>query len=192
MKLTLLMFIKCLQYLVIYDIITYINNSSEVKVMKKEKFHIIIVFYIILAVFITTCLLSYNEYNYTEFGNIVLVTVDDETDNYSNKDLIIIPKNNKVMDNDKVFYYEEVNGKYKVRFGLVNGMGDSYVTINDKNVDKDMVIANNKKIKQLAGLGSILNFFESKWGYLCIIILPIFIAFIYEIYAIINVLKKEK
>lgn len=160
--------------------------------MKKEWFRVIIVFYIILAIFITTCLLFYNEYNYTEFGNVVLVTADDETGNYNKNDLLIITKNNHVADQDKVFYYEEVNGEYKVRFGLVNGMGESYITVNDKNVDKDMIIGNDKKIRQLIGLGSALNFFESKWGYLCIIIFPVFIAFIYEIYAIISVLKKEK
>ena len=38
-------------------------------------------------------------------------------------------------------------------------------------------------------LGSILSLLESRWGYLCVIILPILIAFLYEIYSIVRELK---
>ena len=53
--------------------------------MKKKLWHVFIIVYVLLSVFITLCLLMYNEYNVTEFGNKVLVMVENDSTKEFNK-----------------------------------------------------------------------------------------------------------
>ena len=46
--------------------------------MKKIIGNIIFIIYAIIAVFVTICLLSYNEFKVTEFGETSLVLIDNE------------------------------------------------------------------------------------------------------------------
>ena len=65
----------------------------------KEKLNfarnILIILYILLIIFITICLLSYNDYKVTEFGNTTILPVIDENlePEYSVGDLLILKKN---------------------------------------------------------------------------------------------------
>ena len=69
--------------------------------MKKNLWHVCIILYVLLSVFITLCLLMYNEYNVTEFGNKILVMVENDTTGKFNKgDLIIVTKNDDYEKED--------------------------------------------------------------------------------------------
>lgn len=158
--------------------------------MKKKLWHVFIIVYVLLSVFITLCLLMYNEYNVTEFGNKVLVMVEnDSTKEFNKGDLIIATKNKKYDKDDYVFYYVSREKNYFINYGKIESKSDDSVTIKNDVVDKKYVIGNTKNVTVIPLLGSILALLESQWGYLCIIILPILIAFLFEIYSIIKELK---
>lgn len=158
--------------------------------MKKNLWHVCIILYVLLSVFITLCLLMYNEYNVTEFGNKILVMVENDTTGKFNKgDLIIVTKNDDYEKEDNVLYYISKEKTYFINYGMIESENNDSVIIENDVIDKKEVIGTIKNATVIPIAGSILSLLESKWGYLCIIILPILIAFLYEVYSIIKELK---
>lgn len=161
--------------------------------MKKKLWHVCIILYVLLSVFITACLLMYNEYNVTEFGNKILVMVEnDTTGEFQKGDLIIATKNKDYQKDDYVFYYISREKNYFINYGLIESEKNDAVVINSDVIDKKEVIGTTKNAIVIPTVGSILSLLESKWGYLCVIILPILIAFLYEVYSIARELKGKK
>ena len=72
---------------------------------------------------------------------------------------------------------------------MIESENNDSVIIENDVIDKKEVIGTIKNATVIPIAGSILSLLESKWGYLCIIILPILIAFLYEVYSIIKELK---
>ena len=72
-------------------------------------FDIIIGIWLIVSIFVTVCLLSYNEFKVTTFGNHSLLIIDsDEMEPlFKEGDLLIVKRNSdsKINVGDKVFYY---------------------------------------------------------------------------------------
>ena len=158
--------------------------------MKKNLWHVCIILYVLLSVFITLCLLMYNEYNVTEFGNKILVMVENDTTGKFNKgDLIIVTKNDDYEKEDNVLYYISKEKTYFINYGMIESENNDSVIIENDVIDKKEVIGTIKNATVIPIAGSILSLLESKWVYLCIIILPILIAFLYEVYSIIKELK---
>ena len=161
--------------------------------MKKKLWHVCIILYVLLSVFITACLLMYNEYNVTEFGNKILVMVEnDTTGEFQKGDLIIATKNKDYKKDDYVFYYISREKNYFINYGLIESEKNDAVVINSDVIGKKEVIGTTKNAIVIPTVGSILSLLESKWGYLCVIILPILIAFLYEVYSIARELKGKK
>lgn len=161
--------------------------------MGKKIWHVCIILYVLLAVLVTLCLLTYNEYNVTEFGNKLLVMVEnDTTGKFNNGDLIIVNKTNKVKEKDNVFYYVLREKNYYINYGTVEVKKKDSVTIHNEVIDNDLIIGSDSKATVIPLLGGILSLLESKWGYLCIVILPILIAFLIEVYSIVKELKGVK
>lgn len=174
-----------IDFLVDYDEVIEVDSF-----MKKKLWHVVIILYVLVAVFITLCLLMYNEYNVTEFGNKVLVMVENDSTNEFNKgDLIIVTKNEDYDKDDSVFYYVSRDKNYFINYGMIEDENSDSVVIQNDVIDKDYVIGVSKNVTVIPLVGSILSLLESKWGYLCVIILPILIAFLYEVYSIIRELK---
>lgn len=75
--------------------------------MKKIIGNIIFIIYAIIAVFVTICLLSYNEFKVTEFGETSLVLIDNEElqPNYNKGDLVIVNRDTRIRENDSIFFY---------------------------------------------------------------------------------------
>lgn len=161
--------------------------------MKKKLWHVCIILYVLLSVFITACLLMYNEYNVTEFGNKILVMVEnDTTGEFQRGDLIITTKNKDYQKDDYVFYYISREKNYFINYGMIESEKNDAVVINSDIVDKKEVIGTTKNAIVIPVVGRVLSLLESKWGYLCVIILPILIAFLYEVYSIVRELKGKK
>lgn len=161
--------------------------------MKKKLWHVCIILYVLLSVFITACLLMYNEYNVTEFGNKILVMVEnDTTGEFQRGDLIITTKNKDYQKDDYVFYYISREKNYFINYGMIESEKSDAVVINSDIVDKKEVIGTTRNAIVIPIVGRVLSLLESKWGYLCVIILPILIAFLYEVYSIVRELKGKK
>lgn len=160
--------------------------------MKKKIGHFCIIIYVMISVFITLCLLMYNEYNVTEFGNNVLVIVkNDNSGGYNKGDLIVVEKRKDYDVDDKIFYYVLKEKSYFINYGAVENEKSDSVIVQNEVIDKKMVIGTDEECLVISKLGNILAFLESKIGYLIFVILPIFLFFLWEIYSIIMELRKS-
>lgn len=168
--------------------------------MRKIIFDIVVVVYIIITIFVTACLLSYNDYGVSAFGDTSFIIADRDFADFKKNDLIVVSKSSldNVKKGDQVLYYKR-NGKSAVvevsKLKEVNKVteNESTYSLEDENrLSSDYVIGTLSSSKSFSIFGNILSVLESKWGYLLIIIFPIFLAFFYEIYAIMKELKSRK
>lgn len=165
--------------------------------MKKVVRNIIICLYFIVTILITYCLLSYNKYNVCEFKNETLLVFEDQEYNYKKSDLLVIKKSKRYKKGDIIFYYDTYENPSEIRIGKITNVGlvnekTSAYTMEDERVyNDDNIIGTVKNTRSYFLLGSIYTLLVSKWGYLVIIIFPILVAFIYEIYQIIREVKKR-
>ena len=90
-----------------------------------------------------------------------------------------------------MFYYHESNDGNNVEYGKITAINNNSYTIDNEEIEKSMVISSNNNIKEVAVLGTILSVLTSRTGYLCLIILPILLAFVYQIVLIIKELNKD-
>ena len=168
--------------------------------MKKMVFDIGFVIYIIITIFVTVCLLAYNDYKVSEFGDVSLVVLKEEVGNYNKKDLLIITKSNieDLKKGTQVFYYDSKDSKVSINIGTIKEIekvSDNEYTLNFKDgsyVSNDYLIGAEENAINLGFLGNILGILESKVGYLLIIVLPMFLTFLYELYAIIKEIRTKK
>lgn len=162
---------------------------------------IVIVVYMVVAVFLTVCLLNYNKYNITELGknSLIIVKDDDLEPSYKKNDLVVVYKNNNedIKVGDKIFFYNAYQNQVSVNLGDVTGVRRvnekeyTYTMEGNLQVSSEYVIGASKTSKTYNGYGKVLATLESKWGFLFIIILPILVLFIYQIYAVILEVKRN-
>lgn len=156
---------------------------------------------IIYVIFITSCILCRNKFGYTQFGDMTFVTVSESNEKFfmNNKagDLLIIKNQQMNLDvNDLIYYYVTVDEKYIVRTGVVDSKTqDDYAALYILRDDEGSSIASNrvigKYVKTYPGKGAILDVLESRVGFLFLVLLPILIVFIYQIYQLVIVAKYE-
>ncbi len=132
---------------------------------------------IIYVVVVTTFMFFSNEYGYTEIGSFVF-------DNTSNKDLLLIKKDNNINKNDNIYYYEIDDNKYSIKSNkvikVVKDYKNSLYKLKNDTISSSKVIG--KKVYKIKLLGNILRVLESKVGFLFLVLLPILIVFIYQVY----------
>ena len=75
--------------------------------MKKKFLSFIFIIYVIIAIFVTICLLSYNKFKITEFGDKSLLIISDDqmAPNFKKGDLVIADKKSKVITGRRAFFY---------------------------------------------------------------------------------------
>jgi len=157
--------------------------------------NLLMIVFFAFAICMTILLLNYNDYGLTQFGSTTMVIINDEiaSENYKKGDLVLV-KSVKIDDfeeGDEVFVYR-ISGKGEVSVELGN-IGDIYLeedSISFENGDTfsmEFVIGSTDKVYE--DIGMILSIIESKWGFLFIILVPCFLLFIYEIYALIVEIK---
>ena len=158
--------------------------------------------WIIVSIFVTVCLLSYNEFNIPVFGKTTLLVVDnDELEpEFNEGDLLIIKResNKKINAGDRVFFYNgNKSNEYLINIGEVT---DKYTVtskettynINNTKVSGSYVIGRVNATKISPNVGRILGIFLSKWGYMFLVIFPTIFAIIYEILMIVDASKALK
>ena len=69
--------------------------------------------YVVVAVFVTICLLEYNNYNVTEFGDysLVIIPSGEVGAGFKKGDLVIVNKKAEVNVGQKVFFYNTYDSK---------------------------------------------------------------------------------
>ncbi len=154
--------------------------------------------YLVVAVFAIVCLLKKNNYGLPQFGNTTFVVIDSEAMGgyYDKGDLVILkkPNNDDVKINDAVFFYETAFKQNTINVANVT----SKEKINDEETTyhvKGTSFSSSYLVGKVDGsvkypvIGTILNIFTSKWGFLFLVILPFFILFMIEIVAIYDEVK---
>lgn len=168
--------------------------------MKKTLTNIIFGVYVVIAVFVTICLLSYNEFKVTELGNYSLVVVTDNEmiPNFNKGDLLIIDKSVPVFTGDNAFFYDTYNRQIEVRLGKVQDLEkvteteSTYTFEGEHKVSSEYVLGGENGTSLIPGVGTVLNILESKWGFLFIIVLPALLMFFHQIMVVIGDIKESK
>jgi len=156
--------------------------------------------WVVIAIFVTVCLLSYNEFNVAKIGDNTLLIIDnDELEpDFMEGDLAIVKRNSdrKIEIGDKVFYYNgNKANEFLINIGEVSDK--EFVTntetsfrINDQVISGQYVIGELDDTKVVNNMGTVLSVFTSRWGFMFLIILPTLFALVYEIVYIVGEVKK--
>lgn len=160
--------------------------------MKKIIVRVIICIYIVVAVFTTASLFTYNKQNLSEFNNKVFVKLEDDVQNYKKGSLLVVDKKNNYQANDNVFYCKLKKKKCIINYGTVDTMMGGTPTINNEIISEKLIIGKDENVRVIPFIGSIMNVLESRWGYLCVVVVPILIGFLYELISIIKEMKNKK
>ena len=165
------------------------------KTFKRVLFTIVGVLYFAFALGMTILLLSRNDYNITQFGSKSLVIVSDDVSNdeFQKGDLVIVEKQriSNLEVGETLFTYKlDANNEAHIEIGKIGEVYPEENQISFENGDSysDEFIAGTPK-DVIKGVGSFLNIVLSQWGFLFIVLLPCFLIFIYEIYALIIEIK---
>ena len=162
--------------------------------MKKTIQNILFTVYLVLAVFITVTLLSYNDFGITEFGSFTLLTITDnaiEPDFYEG-DLVIVNKNDEVLTGRKAFFYDTYNQKIEVKLGTIEGAERvtstevTYTLEGERKISSEYVLGPANTAEVIPTLGKVLGVLQSKWGFLFIIVFPALILVINQIGIVFN------
>lgn len=172
--------------------------KKVLSVIKKIFIGIIVVVFFSFAIGITILLLNYNDYGLTQFDDETLVIIKDEisSEDFKKGDLVIV-KEKKLEDiniGDEVFAYKvNSKGEVSIELGVVGETSIEDEALSFENGDTyaiDFIIGSSDKVYE--DIGTYLGLLESRWGFLFIILVPSFLIFIYEIYALVVEIKYGK
>ena len=147
--------------------------------MKKLILNILVIIYIVIAIFLTILLLSYNEFKVTEIGgkSLIIIKDNDLSPEYNNGELVIINSEDSVKVGQKVFYYDSNDSKIKIKEGTVEEIEQltskdtAYTLDGEKKIAGKYVIGATENAQVIQKAGTILSVLESKWGFLLVIVL---------------------
>lgn len=183
------------------NIICYIENGffdlHRREEMKKIITNAIFTIYLIIAIFVTICLLSYNDYKVSVFGNTSFIIVsDNKLEPFSKGDLLIVENDEDIEKGDQILYYNTYNEKVKVKIGMVTdvqkGVSETKYSIDGTNYSSKFVIGRVSDTKYMKNVGTVLGIFESKWGFLFLIVLPALLAFVNQLIVVVSGIKEVK
>lgn len=168
--------------------------------MKKIIGNLIFIIYAIIAVFVTICLLSFNEYKVSEFGDTSLVIIDNEElePTFNKGDLVIVDKSKRIREGDTIFFYNSSSDVVEVTLATVQNIekvNDSeytYAIDGDRSISSEYVLGNAGDVTKISTVGTVLGVLESKWGFLILIVFPSLLAFIYEITVVFTEIREGK
>ena len=158
---------------------------------------VIIIIYVIC---ITAFLLCKNNYGFTQIGDVTFITIDEEAINYlpeaKENDLLLVRADSSDIEvGDKIYYYDTENSMYVVKSAHVKTIqtSDSGMGVYTLDDSEESTIATTRAIGKYSTtyktIGGILDILQSRLGFLLLVILPILLIFMYQIYALIVVIK---
>ncbi len=162
----------------------------------------VVEFIIIVYVIVLTCfLLCRNKYGYTQFGDYTFTNIDlfaeKNIDNTKKGDLLVVKNSNDINEGDLIYYYAVYNDDYIIKSSPVMSIkNDDYSYLYTVDDSGPTSIVGTRVLGKYSHtyhkLGSILNFLESRIGFLFCVLLPILIVFIYHVYEFIMIVRYEK
>lgn len=182
-----------------YDILYLVSNMKK---LGKILLSVFIVLYAVVAIFLTACLLNYNDYKITVFGDKSLIIVNDDAlkDKYKKGSLLVVDKNGseEIKSGDEIIFYNTYNNQVSIALGEVistekiTETETTYTVTGNYDISSEYLVGSADNTKVYPVIGSILGILESRVGFLIFIIFPITLAFLYEIYILITEIKEVK
>ncbi len=168
------------------------------EIIKKTVIGILGVAFFSFAIAMTVLLLNYNNYGVTQFDNTSLILIKGElsSDNFKKGDLVLVDSRtvNDISVGDEIFVYKVASdGSVSIDLGKVGEVhvADEAITFeNGSTYSTKFVIGEASKVYN--NIGTYLSIIESKWGFLFIVLVPSFLIFIYEFYALVVEIKYGK
>lgn len=164
---------------------------------------IIISVWLLFAIVATVCLISFNDYSVSEIGNHSIFIVDSDRlePTFKEYDLVIAKKvsQNKYKPGDYAFFYlENPADQVFINYGQITKVetadhAEASYYFGEKDIvahSKMIGLANEARVYHHWGL--VLSIFESRWGFMFLVIFPTIFAIVYEIYSIIEEARSEK
>ena len=105
--------------------------------------------------------------------------------------MLVIKNRNDYQAGSSIFYCTLKEEKCIVSYGRVETMMGG-VIVNKETISNKFILGVDDQVKVVPMLGGILNVLESRWGYLCLVVLPILCAFVYELSHITKEVKRKK
>lgn len=158
---------------------------------------VIIIIYVICM---TAFLLCKNKYGFTQIGDMTYITINEHLQSYlpetKENDLLMVKQNNKDINvGDKIYYYAVENNEYVIKTAHVkeNVISEDDMALYQLDDEAKTTIATTRVIGKYSAIyhniGGVLDVLQSRIGFLLLVILPILLIFMYQIYALIIVIK---
>lgn len=134
------------------------------------------------------------------FGENTLIYIDKHTnsDTFAKGDLAIVSSDYKLEVEDEIFFYNVYEKNVHptvakiVAKEVVHEREITYTLDNEKQISSEFVIGKVEDATRIPFIGTVMKILQSKWGFLFLIVLPVLIAFIYELYSIVVEVKMNK
>ena len=156
---------------------------------------------IIYVVLVTMFVLCKNKYGYTQFGDYSFANIDliaeKNVKDTKKGDLLVVKNSNDIHKGDLIYYYAVLNDKYIVRSAVVTDVKeDDYSALYTVSLSNTTInVASSRVLGKYStvynNLGSILSVLESRVGFILLVLLPIMVVFIYQVYEFIIMLKYD-
>ena len=160
---------------------------------------VIIIIYVVL---VTMFVLCKNKYGYTQFGDYSFANIDliaeKNVKDTKKGDLLVVKNSNDIHKGDLIHYYAVLTDNYIVRSAVVAAVKeDDYSALYSVSLSNTTInVASSRVLGKYStvynNLGSILSVFESRVGFILLVLLPIMVVFIYQVYDFIIMLKYDE
>lgn len=160
---------------------------------------VVIILYVII---VTAFILCKNKYGYTQIGdytfdNVSLIDARNIEDS-DKGDLLIVRNSNNIRVGDRIYYYAAYNEAYIIRSDyVVSMMSDDFSALytiqrNGESIEIPSARVLGKYSTNYKKIGGILEVLESRIGFLFLVLLPVMIVFIYQVYEFVVILRYEE
>ena len=158
--------------------------------------------WVLIAVISTICLISYNDFMVSEIGNYSIFIVDNDRlePDFKEHDLVIVKKvteGNYQIGEKAFFYLDNPQDKVFINYGEITSINEEAHAEDSYYFGKD-IVSHGKMIGKANGAivyhgwGLVLSIFESRWGFMFLVIFPTIFAIVYEVYSIIEEARNNK
>lgn len=173
--------------------------KKTLKIVRNIIIGIFLFVYLSFIVLVSTLLLNRNDYGVTQFGDKVLIPIDEQvsTDKYNVGTLVIVEnkKINELNVDDEIFIYKTNKREQTVqiiisKIGKINvEKNNEYVVLKNDGTSWGEEFIAGTAISTYETMGAIISFIESKWIFFCLLIVPCFFILLYEIHLVIVTVK---
>lgn len=154
--------------------------------------------FFVFAIIMTILLLNINQYGVTQFDDTAFILIKEDIleGKYKKGDLVIVENKriDKMLVGDEIFVYKVLaGGRVSIDVGIVGELyvkEEEFAFENGAGYSAKYIAGTAKKVYD--GLGGYLSIIQSRWGFLFIVLIPSFMIFVHQLYALIIELKYGK